>query len=58
MGGLVFSTILTLFFIPVVYEVLDRKVIVAEDAVPAFDGVEPPLDDVWQASPREQQQRP
>jgi HAE1 family hydrophobic/amphiphilic exporter-1 len=59
MGGLVFSTILTLFLIPVVYEVMDRKVIVAEDAVAGPAGAEPPpLGDAWQATPRGQQQEP
>ena len=34
MGGLIFSTLLTLVLIPVMYEWLDRKVHVAADALP------------------------
>jgi HAE1 family hydrophobic/amphiphilic exporter-1 len=30
MGGLIFSTLLTLVFIPVVYELVDRKVYAAD----------------------------
>jgi HAE1 family hydrophobic/amphiphilic exporter-1 len=56
MGGLAFSTILTLFLIPVVYEVVDRKVIVADDEiVDAADGAPSRLEG-WQPSPSAQEQ--
>ncbi|MFZ0427998.1 MAG: efflux RND transporter permease subunit [Acidobacteriota bacterium] len=39
MGGLIFSTVLTLVFIPVVYDLIDRKVYVADPlSEPAPDG--------------------
>lgn len=34
-GGLLFSTMLTLIFIPVVYDLLDRKTYAAESVLPA-----------------------
>jgi HAE1 family hydrophobic/amphiphilic exporter-1 len=56
MGGLMFSTVLTLFLIPVVYEVVDRKVIVADDEmVDAADGAPSRLEG-WQAAPGAQEQ--
>jgi HAE1 family hydrophobic/amphiphilic exporter-1 len=52
MGGLVFSTLLTLVLIPVMYELLDRKVYVAADAHPlrAGSGHEPDLGEGWQGA--------
>jgi HAE1 family hydrophobic/amphiphilic exporter-1 len=52
MGGLIFSTLLTLVLIPVVYELLDRKVYVAADAQPAVGerGEEPALGEGWQGA--------
>ncbi|MEX2302275.1 MAG: efflux RND transporter permease subunit [Bryobacterales bacterium] len=51
MGGLAFSTLLTLVLIPVMYELLDRKVYVAADAHPVRteSGPEPALGD-WQGA--------
>jgi HAE1 family hydrophobic/amphiphilic exporter-1 len=51
MGGLIFSTLLTLVLIPVMYELLDRKVYVAADAHPVRTegGPEPALGD-WQGA--------
>jgi hydrophobic/amphiphilic exporter-1 (mainly G- bacteria), HAE1 family len=56
MGGLIFSTVLTLFFIPVVYEVVDRKVMVADDEIP--DAAEAPLSRLegWPSTPSGQEQ--
>ncbi|GAB4112709.1 MAG: efflux RND transporter permease subunit [Acidobacteriota bacterium] len=51
MGGLVFSTLLTLIFIPMVYELVDRKVFAAETVehpAPAAGGGS--LDQSWQPS--------
>ncbi len=52
MGGLIFSTLLTLVLIPVMYELLDRKVRVTADALPALDekGGEPALGESWQGA--------
>jgi HAE1 family hydrophobic/amphiphilic exporter-1 len=52
MGGLIFSTLLTLVLIPVMYELLDRKVYVAEDAHPAPTETarEPSLGESWQGA--------
>jgi HAE1 family hydrophobic/amphiphilic exporter-1 len=52
MGGLIFSTLLTLVLIPVVYELLDRKVYVAgdEQLTPAGEGSEPALGEGWQGA--------
>jgi HAE1 family hydrophobic/amphiphilic exporter-1 len=52
MGGLIFSTLLTLVLIPVVYELLDRKVYVAADAQPAPEerGGDPALGESWQGA--------
>ena len=55
MGGLVFSTVLTLFLIPIVYEVVDRRVIVPEDSLPeSAEPVERELGGSWQAAPPRQ----
>jgi HAE1 family hydrophobic/amphiphilic exporter-1 len=52
MGGLTFSTLLTLVLIPVMYELLDRKVYVASDAHPVRtdSGPEPALGESWQGA--------
>jgi len=52
MGGLIFSTLLTLVLIPVMYELLDRKVYVAADAHPlrTESGHEPALGEGWQGA--------
>jgi HAE1 family hydrophobic/amphiphilic exporter-1 len=52
MGGLTFSTLLTLVLIPVMYELLDRKVYVASDADPlrTEGGPEPALGESWQGA--------
>jgi hypothetical protein len=55
MGGLMFSTVLTLFFIPVVYDVVDRKVMVADDE-PAAPQAMPSRLEGWQPAPGGQQQ--
>ena len=44
MGGLLFSTMLTLLLIPVVYELVDRKVYAPADSTAT---AEPPGGDVW-----------
>ena len=44
MGGLLFSTMLTLLLIPVVYELVDRKVYAPADSTPP---AEAPGSDVW-----------
>jgi HAE1 family hydrophobic/amphiphilic exporter-1 len=56
MGGLIFSTVLTLFFIPVVYEVVDRKVMVADDELAAAPEAAPSRLDGWQPAPGTQEQ--
>ncbi len=54
MGGLMFSTLLTLVFIPVVYELVDRRVLVPADA--ALPGgqpaIEPGIEPATQPDPR------
>jgi HAE1 family hydrophobic/amphiphilic exporter-1 len=52
MGGLTFSTLLTLVLIPVMYELLDRKVYVVSDAHPVRtdSGPEPALGESWQGA--------
>ncbi|MGH9341743.1 MAG: efflux RND transporter permease subunit [Acidobacteriota bacterium] len=40
MGGLAFSTLLTLVFIPIVYELIDRKVYVAADSKSPVAGIQ------------------
>jgi HAE1 family hydrophobic/amphiphilic exporter-1 len=52
MGGLIFSTLLTLVLIPVMYELLDRKVYVASDVHPVRteSGPEPALGESWQGA--------
>ncbi len=47
MGGLIFSTLLTLIFIPVVYELVDRKAYQA-DQQPLTTPREGGLDEGWQ----------
>ncbi len=59
MGGLIFSTVLTLFLIPVLYEVVDRRVIVPEDSVPALaEPVQSDLGGSWQTVPPQQRHEP
>ena len=59
MGGLTFSTVLTLFLIPVLYEAVDRKVIVAEDSMTlSAEAAEHELEDSWHPAPPRQQQEP
>lgn len=54
MGGLVFSTLLTLVFIPVVYEILDRKVYAGDlVAVARPESGQPDLGGAWQPAVRE-----
>jgi Cu/Ag efflux pump CusA len=54
MGGLIFSTLLTLVFIPVVYEILDRKVYAADlVAVAKPEPGRPDLGGAWQPAVRE-----
>ncbi len=55
MGGLSFATILTLFFIPVVYEMVDRRVYTRVDEVAPYPAAEPsrPLEEEWRTVPRE-----
>ena len=52
MGGLIFSTLLTLVFIPVVYDLIDRKVYAADPLKDPSSGgtVSPELNDGWQPS--------
>jgi hydrophobic/amphiphilic exporter-1 (mainly G- bacteria), HAE1 family len=52
MGGLIFSTLLTLVLIPVMYELLDRKVRVTADALPVRTetGAEPAMGESWQGA--------
>jgi HAE1 family hydrophobic/amphiphilic exporter-1 len=52
MGGLLFSTLLTLILIPVAYEAVDRKAYVAADApaLPRESGGERELGEGWQGA--------
>ena len=54
MGGLSFATVLTLFFIPVVYEMVDRKVYAAADAAPDMLDEPPRLAGDWKTAAHEQ----
>jgi HAE1 family hydrophobic/amphiphilic exporter-1 len=56
MGGLMFSTVLTLFFIPVVYDVVDRKVMVADDEIADAAEAAPPRLEGWQPTASGQEQ--
>jgi HAE1 family hydrophobic/amphiphilic exporter-1 len=54
MGGLIFSTLLTLVFIPVVYEIVDRKVYAGDlVAVAKPEPGRPEIGGAWQPAVRE-----